>query len=264
MIAFVRSLWIYRSFIITSIRNEFAARFARSRLGGLWMIIHPLMLVAIYALVLSSVLAAKLPDIDNSYAYALYLTAGITAWNLFTETVGRCLTLFIDNGNLMKKVRFPRIALPAIAVGSCLLNYSLLLVSVLLVFALMGHTLGMVALWLFPLTIIIIMLALGVGLVLGVINVFVRDVGQVTPIVIQALFWFTPIVYPLEIVPDSLQGIIAYNPMLPIVSAYHDVLVFGKTPALEPMLITFGVSVVLLLVSLIMFRRAVPEMVDVL
>ncbi|MFT0212202.1 ABC transporter permease [Pseudomonas sp. F1_0610] len=264
MFTYMRNLWAYRGFVSSSIRNEFAARFARSRLGGLWMIIHPLAQVAIYALILSNVLAAKLPGIDNPYAYALYLTAGITAWSLFAEIVGRCLTLFIDNGNLMKKMRFPRITMPAITTGSCLLNYSLLLLSVLVVFALLGHTPGIEALWLFPLTIITVMLALGVGLILGVINVFVRDIGQVTPIVIQTLFWFTPIVYPLEIVPDSLQSVIAYNPMLPIVSAYHDILVFGKTPAMEPMLITFTVAAVLLLVSLFMFRRAAPEMVDAL
>lgn len=107
MLTFLRNLWAYRGFVTSSIRNEFVARFARSRLGGLWMIIHPLAQVAIYALILSNVLAAKLPGIDNPYAYALYLTAGITAWSLFAEIVGRCLTLFIDNGNLMKKMRFP-------------------------------------------------------------------------------------------------------------------------------------------------------------
>lgn len=228
------------------------------------MIIHPLTQVAIYALILSNVLAAKLPGIDNTYAYALYLTAGIAAWSLFSEVVGRCLTLFIDNGNLMKKMRFPRITLPAITVGSCLLNYILLLASVLVVFALLGHMPGVEALWLLPLSLITVILALGVGMIAGIVNVFVRDVGQVVPIILQILFWFTPIVYPIEIVPEALKSVIALNPMLPIVTAYHDVLVFGQAPAWGEMAMTGVVAVVLLLLSLFMFRRAAPEMVDVL
>ena len=119
MFGMLRGLWEYRSFVVSSIKNEFIARFARSRLGGLWMIIHPLAQVAIYALILSNVLAAKLPGIDNKYAYALYLMAGMLAWNLFSEIVSRCLTIFIENGNLMKKMRFPRIALPVNVVGRC-------------------------------------------------------------------------------------------------------------------------------------------------
>jgi len=89
MFALLKSLWAYRGFVASSIRNEFAARFARSRLGGLWMIIHPLAQVAIYALILSNVLAARLPGIDNRYAYAQYLMAGILAWTLFAEIVSR-------------------------------------------------------------------------------------------------------------------------------------------------------------------------------
>ncbi|CAD5105888.1 ABC transporter permease [Zestomonas carbonaria] len=262
MFPMLRSLWEYRGFVLSSIRNEFIARFARSRLGGLWMIIHPLAQVAIYALVLSSVLAAKLPGIDNKYAYALYLMAGMLAWSLFAEIIGRCLTLFIEQGGLMKKMRFPRITLPVIVVGSSLLNYLLLFVALLTVFALLGHAPSLSLFWLVPLTFAVIALAVGIGLVLGVLNVFVRDVGQVVPIVLQAWFWFTPIVYPVGIIPDYLRGTIAANPMYPIVDAYHEILVYGNAPDLRQVAVTTGVALALMLLGLFMFRRAVPEMVD--
>src|SRR5690606_32287585 len=223
MFGLLISLWRYRGFVISSIRNEFATRFARSRLGGLWMIIHPLAQVAIYALILSNILAARLPGIDNKYAYALYLMAGILAWSLFAEIVGRCVSLFIEQGNLMKKMLFPRITLPAIVVGSSLLNNLLLLAAILGVFALFGHAPTLQMLWLIPLTLSVTALAVGVGLILGVLNVFVRDVGQIVPIVLQVLFWFTPIVYPINIVPEGIKGTIDFNPMYPIVSAYHNV-----------------------------------------
>lgn len=264
MLELFRSLWGYRGFVFSSIRNEFSARFSRSRLGGLWMIINPLAQVAIYALVLSNVLAAKLPGIENKYAYALYLMAGILAWSLFAEIIGRCLTLFIDQGNLMKKMRFPRITLPVIVVGSCLLNYLLLFVALLVVFALLGQWPQWQMLWLIPLTVVVTALAVGLGLIIGVLNVFIRDVGQVIPILLQIWFWFTPVVYPLNIIPDEYKGYMAMNPMFPIVSAYHDVLVYARAPDLQSLVLTAAIAVVLLGLGLFMFRRAAPEMVDVL
>jgi lipopolysaccharide transport system permease protein len=264
MFSMLKGLYNYRGFIATSIKNEFVARFARSKLGGLWMIIHPLAQVAIYALILSNVLAAKLPGIDNKYAYALYLMAGILAWNLFAEIVGRCLTLFIEQGNIMKKMRFPRITLPVIVVGSCLLNNLLLFVAVLSVFAFLGHFPSVKMLWLFPLTLIVVTLGVGIGLILGILNVFVRDVGQVVPILMQVWFWFTPIVYSANVIPDYLKGTLNVNPMFSIVNAYHDVLVYGNTPDLYEPAITMCVAFGLLMLGLFLFRRAVPEMVDAL
>ena len=264
MFAMLRSLWEYRGFVLSSIRNEFVARFARSRLGGLWMIIHPLAQVAIYALILSNVLAAKLPGIDNKYAYALYLMAGMLAWSLFAEIINRCLTLFIEQGNLMKKMRFPRITLPVIVVGSSLLNYLLLFLALLVVFALLGQDPSLQLFWLVPLTLAVMALAVGIGLVLGVLNVFVRDIGQVVPIILQVWFWFTPVVYPVSIIPEYLKDTVGANPMYSIVSAFHVILVYGRSPDLQQIAMTTGVALALMLLGLFMFRRAAPEMVDAL
>jgi lipopolysaccharide transport system permease protein len=228
------------------------------------MIINPLAQVAIYALVLSNVLATKLPGIDNKYAYALYLMAGMLAWSLFAEIIGRCLTLFIDQGNLMKKMRFPRITLPVIVVGSCLLNYVLLFLALLVVFALLGQMPTMQMLWLLPLTLAVTALAVGIGLILGVLNVFVRDVGQVVPILLQIWFWFTPVVYPVGIIPEQFKGVMDLNPMFPIVTAFHEILVYARTPDLQQIMLTMLISLGLMLLGLFMFRRAAPEMVDVL
>ncbi|WP_296265233.1 ABC transporter permease [Pseudomonas sp. UBA6562] len=262
MFGMIRGVWEYRSFILTSIKNEFISRFARSKLGGLWMIIHPLAQVAIYALILSNVLGARLPGIENKYAYALYLIAGILAWNLFSEIVGRCLTVFIEQGNLMKKMRFPRIALPVIVVGSCLLNNLLLFLAVLVIFTVLGHAPSVQMLWLLPLTLVIVALGVGIGLVIGVLNVFLRDIGQVIPIVMQVWFWFTPIVYSVNIIPDYLKGTVGINPMYPIVTAYHNVMVYKTAPDLQQVGIVLLIALGLMLVGLFLFRRASPEMVD--
>ncbi|MBB4863001.1 lipopolysaccharide transport system permease protein [Pseudomonas nitritireducens] len=264
MFGMLRSLWHYRSFIISSVRNEFATRFARSRLGGLWMIIHPLVQVAIYALILSNVLSAKLPGIENKYSYAIYLIAGTLAWSLFSEIISRCLNLFIEHGNLMKKMRFPRIALPAIVVGSSVMNYLVLLLAAIVVFLTLRHELTLYALWIIPLTFVVLMLSLGIGLILGVLNVFIRDIGQVTPILLQLVYWFTPIVYPENIIPAWAQQALSFNPLYPIVRGYHDALVYGSAPDIAQLTYIALCSFMLLLLGLFMFRRASAEMVDAL
>jgi len=259
-----KSLWQYRHFVLSSIYNELFAQFVRSKLGGLWVIINPLSQVLIYALILSNILAAKLPGIENKYAYAIYLMAGLLAWNLFSEIIGRCLNLFIAQANIMKKMSFPRITLPTIVVGSCMLNNVLLFVSMLGIFALLGHQFSLAMFWLIPLTLIVVTLALGIGLILGVMNVFVRDIGQAFTVILQVWFWFTPIVYPINIIPESYRHLMQLNPMYPIVDAYHQILVYNQAPQLQSITIITVIACVLALIGLLLFRRANAEMVDVL
>ena len=260
----LRDLYLYRGFIVQSVRNELISRFSRSKLGGLWAILNPLSQVLIYALILSNVLRAKLPGIDSQYAYAIYLMAGLLGWTLFNEIVSRCLNIFIEHGNLMKKMSFPRVTLPAIVIGSCALNNLLLFISMLGIFALLGHQFNAAMLWLIPLTLILMIFSLGIGLILGVMNVFLRDIGQVIPIILQMLFWFTPIVYPVAIIPEAYRHWLNLNPMHPIIDAYQQILVYGNSPQWGGVLIILAIGIILSIVGLFMFRRSSAEMVDVL
>ncbi len=264
MLNMFRALWQYRNFVLSSIKNELVTRFARSKWGGFWIVINPLSQVAIYALILSNVLAAKLPGIDNKYGYAVYLMAGLLAWTLFLELVSRGLTLFLEQGSLMKKMSFPRVTLPSILLGSCLLNNVMLFIAMIGVFGLLGQALTLQLFWIIPLTVILATLSLSIGLILGVLNVFLRDIGQVVPIVLQVLFWGTPIVYPVNIIPERFQYLMDLNPLYHIVIAYHQVLVYGATPDLQRLMFVFGGSLLLLGLALFLFRQSSAEMVDVL
>jgi lipopolysaccharide transport system permease protein len=260
----LKALWQYRHFVIGSIRNEFSSRFARSKFGGLWAIFNPLAQVAIYALILSNILQAKMAGIDSQYSFAIYLTAGMLAFNLFSEIVTRCLSVFIANGNLIKKAQFPKIVLPAIAIGVALLDNILLFLAILVIFAVLGHVPSVTIVWLPFLMACTIALSVGIGLILGIFNVFIRDIAQVVPIILQVLFWFTPIVYPLSIIPQSYRHYLYFNPMYPLVKGYQDVLVFGTAPDITNILVITIVSVGLLLLSFFLFMRANEEMADVL
>ncbi|KAB8317096.1 ABC transporter permease [Tolypothrix campylonemoides VB511288] len=259
-----RAAWSYRHFIQSSVKNELRVRFVRSKLGALWMVIHPLAQVLIFALILSEVLSAKLPGIDNKHAYALYLMAGTLCWTLFAEMLSKCLTLFIDNGNLMKKMAFPRICLPLIAAGISLVTNILLACAIFAVFAVLDHAPSAQVAWLPLLILVTLLLAVGVGLVLGVLNVFVRDIGQTVPVLLQALFWLTPIVYSLSILPERFQVWFAKNPLYPLVTSYQNVMVFGTPPDFVGLAWLAASGVGLLLIALALFRRANAEMVDLL
>ena len=258
----LHSAWSYRFFILTSIKTELRTKFVRSRLGGFWMILNPLAQVLLFAFVLSAVLSAKLPGINNRYAYALYLMAGTLGWSLFIEIVNRCLTVFIDNGNILKKLVFPKIALPLIVTGSALVNNLLLFTAILIIFGVLGHVPGLALVWLPVLMLLTIAFAVGFGLILGVLNVFMRDIGHVMPVLLQFLFWFTPIVYMVNIIPEKYRGFLILNPLIPIVTGYQDVLLYNRAPNWIGLGEVAIVALILLAFSLFIFRKANAEMVD--
>lgn len=228
------------------------------------MILNPLAQATIFAIVLSEVLAAKLPNVTNKAAYAIYLMAGTAAWGLFSEIVTRCTTVFIDYSNTLKKIAFPRLCLPIIVGGSALLNHVLLLFAIAVVFLFFQHY--PTSAWLvLPIGMLLIVLfAFGLGILLGLLNVFSRDVGQVMGIILQLWFWFTPVVYTSDTLPKKFVALLNLNPMTPLVKIYQNALLYGKTPELSDFLIPCCVSVSLFLFSFWIFRRASADLVDAL
>lgn len=260
----LRAIWAYRFFIISSIKTEFRSRFVRSKFGGLWMVLHPLALVLIYALILSQIMTAKLPNVATQYAYPVYILSGMVGWTLFSEILGRSLTVFIDNGNILKKMTFPKLALPLITIGSSLVNFVLLFFMMFIVFGFLGHLPYHALLWLPLLVLITVGLAVGLGLFFGVLNVFIRDVGQVMNIVLQFWFWLTPIVYMSSIIPERYHGLLMLNPMTGITMGYQNVLLYDKAPNLSILIYPSIFATISLVVAMIIFKKASEEMADVL
>jgi len=258
------AVWAYRFFIISSIKTEFRSRFARSKLGGLWMVLHPLALVLIYALILSQIMTAKLPGVASQYAYPIYILSGMVGWTLFSEILGRSLTVFIDNGNLLKKMAFPKLALPLITIGSSLVNFTMLFVMMFVVFGFLGHLPYHTLYWLPLLITLTVALAVGIGLFFGILNVFMRDVGQVLNIVLQFWFWLTPIVYMSSIIPVNYHWLLMLNPMTGITMGYQNVLLYDKAPDLSILLYPSLFAGVFLVLTMIIFKKASEEMTDVL
>lgn len=264
MISKLHGIYGYRFFIASSIRNEFKSKFSRSKLGALWLIINPLVQSVVYATVLSSIISARLPEVQSKYGYALYLLSGMLAWALFQEVTMGCVNVFVDKADLMKKVAFPRACLPMISSGVALINNALLFSAIVLVFIVLGHGFDW-AMISFPLVVAInFLLAMSLGTILGIINVLIRDVSQVVLIVFQALFWLTPIVYTSDILPPAIKGFLKWSPVYQLVEMYHGILVYGKAPSLQLMAALAGLAVFLAFLAIFVYRRAASDMADAL
>jgi len=258
------SLWQYRYFIVSSIRGELKGRFARSYLGGFWFILHPLAQSLIFSIVLAEVMHARIPNMDSSAAYPIYLLSGMAAWGLFTEILNRSMTVFIEQSSAMKKIAFPRLCLPVIVWGGAIINHLLLLMAIAVIFLFFGHYPGTA--WMYvPIGIVLISaLAFGLGVFLGILNVFARDVGQVMMVVVQLWFWLTPIVYAKNVMPGKVQSYINLNPMTGLVAIYQDALLLNRSPDFFSLIPSIIIATVAVTASFILFRRASAELVDAL
>ena len=121
--AILRALWAYRGFILGSVRREFQSRYQNSLLGMAWTVLNPLAMIVVYTVIFAQIMRSRLPGVDSTFGYSIYLCAGLLTWGLFAEITSRAQTVFIENASLLKKLSFPRISLPFIVLGNALVNF---------------------------------------------------------------------------------------------------------------------------------------------
>ncbi|MEN9781579.1 MAG: hypothetical protein RL014_2727 [Pseudomonadota bacterium] len=256
-------LWTYRGFIAESIRRDFHSRYRASLLGGLWAVISPLALIGVYTLAFSHLVRATLPGHQgNPLAFSIYLCAGLLTWGLFAETLSRLTSVFLDYANLLKKASFPRLSLIAIVIGSALVNFSIVITLYIGFLVFVGHWPGWVVLWVLPLLALQQLFAVGLGLFLGTLNVFFRDIGQFTSVLLQFWFWLTPVVYTLPALPQGAQRMLAYNPMVDLIASYQQIFLLHQPPQWPSLVPLLLLSLIVLTVGAVFFMRRQGEMVD--
>ena len=258
----LRALWAYRAFIGSSVGREFHVRYKRSLLGATWAVLNPLALIAVYTLIFSQVMRAKLPGIEGMFAYSIYLCAGLLTWGFFSEICIRGQNLFLDNAALLKKVSFPRLVLPVVALASACINFAIVF-GLFSVFMLLSGTFpGMVYIAVIPVLAVAVVLAQGLGLTLGVLNVFFRDVGQAFGIALQFWFWLTPIVYPVSILPERLQPLLQLNPLYAVMNAMQTILARGVWPDWVALCYPAALGLGLCVVGWCLYRRRAGDIAD--
>ena len=260
----LRGLWAYRGFVFGSVKREFQAKYMNAMLGALWSLLSPLAMIVVYTVIFAEVMHSKLPGAapDARFAYSIYLCAGVLTWGLFAEIIARAQSMFIEQANLIKKISFPRICLPLIVVLNALVNFGIIFGLFTLFLLASGSFPGAVFFAVIPVLAIQLLLALGIGMIAGVLNVFFRDVGQFVTIAMQFWFWLTPVVYPVTILPPEVRELLGWNPMARLVEAYQQVLVKGVAPDWMSLLPVLVLALLLCVLGLRLFRRRAGEMVD--
>ncbi|MCK2127066.1 ABC transporter permease [Thauera aromatica] len=262
MIGLLRPLWTYRGFIAESVSREFHSRYRGTQFGWIWAIIQPLAMLLVYTLVFSRVMRAGLPGHTSPWAYSIYLCAGLLAWGLFSELLSRSVGIFVSNANLLKKVSLPKLTLPAVVVVSGLINYGIVMGIFVAFLFLVEQFPGWVVLAAIPVVLLLVCLALGLGILLGTINVFYRDVEQMLGVVMQFWFWLTPVVYVARALPGTVAEWMWINPMWGIVHALQGIFLDARPPEWHTLLWPAAVAVVSLALALLAFIRLGGEIVD--
>ena len=257
-----RALWAYRGFVVGTVSREFQLKYRNSLLGAAWTVLNPLAMILVYTVIFSQVMRARLAGTASTFAYSIYLCAGVLTWGLFSEITVRAQNVFLDNANLLKKLNFPRLTLPVSVVATACLNFAIVFGLFTAFLVLTGNFPGWAYFALFPVLAVHIALAVGLGICLGVLNVFFRDVGHFYSIFLQFWFWLTPIVYPLDIVPVRLRPILSLNPLGQLTAAYQSILVSGAMPDWRGVGAVAVFAAAICVLALRLFRKRSGEMMD--
>lgn len=257
-----RPLWAYRGFILGNVKRDFQLKYRNSILGAAWTVVHPLAMILIYTIVFTEVMKARIPGVDSTFGYSIYLCAGILTWGMFAEITTRTQNIFIENANLLKKISFPRLCLPVIVICNALINFAIIFTIFIAFLIITGNFPGLAVLATIPLLTIQIVFSIGLGITLAVFNVFFRDVGQFYNIFLQFWFWLTPIVYPINVIPDYLKTLLHINPMADLISAYQGIFLNNKFPDWQELWLITLIATLLCIMGYALFKKRVGEIVD--
>ena len=265
----IASLWQYRAFILGSTKREFQTKYKNSLLGFAWPIINPLALILVYTLVFSKVMGARLPGaaVDGGssiYAYSIYLCIGVIVWTLFAELTSRAQVVFLENANLLKKLNFPRLCLPVIVILNAGLNFAIIFALFTLFLLFTNNFPGYCFIAVFPLLIILVAFSIGLGMTLGVLNVFFRDIGYFYSVALQFWFWLTPIVYSVNVLPEKIRFLVSFNPLSNLLMAFQGIFIHHQWPDWSSLWFICLLAVLLNINGFRLFRKRSGEMVDLL
>lgn len=214
-------LYRYRDLLFQMISRNIKTRYKRSVLGILWSLLNPLMMTLVLTFVFANVYRFPAKN------YAAYVLSGMALWNFFAQTTSGAMSELVWGGGLMNRIYMPRAIFAATALGTSLVNLILSLIPLFLVMLVTGVPIRGTALVL-PLPILLTaMFAFGVALFLSTLAVYFADVLEMYQILLTAWMYFTPIIYPKEIIPEHLRWLFNFNPMYHLVETFRAPLYVG-------------------------------------
>lgn len=261
------NLWANRELIGQFTKRQVLQRYQGSYLGLLWSFVIPLVMLVVYTFVFSVVFKIRWEggtDAGNHAEFALALFAGLIAFNLFSESIALAPGLIVNNPNYVKKVIFPLEILPLSIVGATLINSLFSLVVLLLGEMVILGQVSWVLVYLPLVYLPLIFLSIGLAWFLASLGVFIRDMNQLMGVIVQILFFLTPIFYPISAIPPKLRPLIYLNPLTMIVNSFRQVIVLEKPPDGSELFLmiagTFGVC----LLGYVWFMKSKKTFADVI
>ncbi|MDZ7695478.1 MAG: ABC transporter permease [Deltaproteobacteria bacterium] len=245
-------------------KRDFSERFAGSMLGAVWAFIWPLVNLFIYIVIFGKFMGGRLPGRADVYAYSVYLSVGLIPWTCFAASISRSATVFLDKKHIISKVD---VSLPSLLIFINLSEIITFLITNVFFFAFLmatGYAFSMKLLLLPFIFFLQQILAFGLGLLSATFTVFVRDLKEVVGIILQLWFWFTPIVYVSDILPDVVKGILVFSPAFIITESYHRIFVFNDYPAIGSLMILTAITHLILIGSYGLFRYLEKDVRDFL
>lgn len=243
-------------------KRDFTEKYSGSMLGVLWAFIGPLVNIFIYLVIFSKMMGARLPGVSSTFAYGTYLAAGIIPWAAFASTLIRSSTIFVDKKALISKIRISLPFLPLYIVLSETVIF-LITITIYLIFLILAGNPFTTSIIFIPFVFIVQQIfAYGLGFIIAIFQVFIRDLREVTNIIVQLWFWFTPIVYVYDILPDFAKKFFIYNPAYLFIKAYQNVFVYGKMPDFYSLIAVTLIGHLLLIFGYISYKRLEKDIRD--
>ncbi len=263
----LRMLIERRDLIRQFVRRDLRHRTRGTQFGMLWDLLNPLMMLCVYTLVFSSILKVRLshhPD-EGPLQYAIYLFAGLTAFQVFAEPLGRSGSLITSKRNFVKKMAFPLEIFAIVSALTALVHASLGLAIVLLAALVLSGGVGWTALLLPVVLLPGVLMGIAVGWAFGAIGVYFRDIQQfLGSTVTRLLFFLTPIIYSIDAVPAHLRWVLHLNPLTVVVDGVRRVVLQGRQPDWGMLGIWIVGSSILVVLSYALFMRVRRGFADVI
>ena len=233
-----KNLYNYRELLKTSVKKEVRSKYKNSFLGVVWSFLNPLLQIVVYAIIFSLILKNKQEN------YAIFLCCGIIPWTFFSSAINKSAFTIIENGNIIKKVYFPREIIPISVVVAEAINF-LISTIIILGFVIIGG-IGITKYLLFYPIILITqyLVIISIAFVVSSICVYFRDLQHFIGIILQLLFYATPIIYSQDNIPSEYQWILKINPMTYIINAYRDIFYYQKAFEILHLIILLFIGIV--------------------
>lgn len=243
--------------------DDFKGKYAGSLLGMVWAFIQPITTIILYWFVFQVAFGSA--PVDN-HPFILWLIAGLLPWFFFSDAISNATTGLTEYSYLVKKVLFNVDIIPLAKVISNLLIQMVLISFSMIIYALLGYYPSVGYLGIFVYLIYMLILVIGIVFFTSSLYVFFKDAMQIIAILLQIIFWMTPIVWQLNNMPEIIKIILGFNPLYYIVEGYRSVLVYGNMGSFDWKMIVYywGIAAFVFFFGVMVFKRCKTHFADVL